>query len=1298
MVPGSVALKLTCEGSLLQAESPKIRHPDMAEQNSESCSRCGASFVSGDSSAASSKLCHSCRTIASSGTVRGGASVVIGSTAQPTVFPDDPAAPIYSGKTVEREADPHATVLFSSQQEAAAKASIIVLEKGDRLGRFEIIKVLGRGSFGTVYRGHDPILDRDVAIKVPRFSNDDKDEYDRFLQEAKSAAKLKHPNIVAVFESGEDKGQPFIVAELVVGTTLAEILREGRLDILQGVNWIQQIAEALEYAHSEGIVHRDVKPGNVMVTANGRPQLMDFGLAIRLDKTVASSLDEKIVGTPAYMPPEQARGDHDKVGPLSDQYSVGAMFYELLTRRAPYSGRLWTVVNQVSDLKMQPPVPSRLRDDIPEDLEAACLKVMQKDPQDRYKNLKEFAEDLERWKDGRPLLARPVGPVERAARWCRRNRFSAALLSVIAIFIAVSVIASYVMTYQFQQLAEAANQKATEANDARVKESDALHRESEAREQEKLARLGTERLLIETYSEAALVADNAGDSRQSMLWLGNAVNAAGNHQDLEQLNRRRFGAWSNSVAIPVHAHKAPGTWCRSLKFHPSNRYLMTEASGHNVEIWDLSNDQAFPLPIEGNIDAATWNEDGTLLALADGTTASVFEFPSGREIDCFQLTGEISVLQFAPVASQLAIGGATHVVVRDFRSKSDVMTPLPVANGTKSVAWSPDAKHLAVLSGDQQARVFAVEAGSKKQAPVLPALSAKCEVFFNIQFISNSRVVVSDNYRAITCWDLESKAVVWERVVAAVTSWAVSKQRDLLAYGQGFDVYVLNAENGEQRAKQAHRNLIYNCEFSPNGRWLISGGGDQTEKILDVLTGETILDNIPHTDVVHRAAWTSDSKFVATSHWGVPFVRVWRCGPLAESNFSAETGSTQTFFKIDSEGQRVLPVGFDGKRAQRYLMQVRLGDGQSQGVATKLTANIINDAADVPRSNNIIVVSSPSKEDNGLSAESLAEPGVIQILDRETGKEVLPSIETASAPIAVDVSRDGTVAAVLCNARRLMMVDMVTGKLRWDIPVFDSETMAHLFLIRRRVKFASAGDRLLIWGAGKSAEMRDSQTGDLVFKVAHSTGYIHDAVFCPNGRLFITCGSDQMARQWKITDGSMAGPDLKHGGWVFTGQFTKDGKRFLTASSDRHARVWTVNSGQVSASTREHKDEIYAVAFDRDETSFITGTRNGSVRIWDVAQARQIGSDRKLPDQVYQLAVTPDGSRFIASGRFPSITSLSTQTQAAMSYEKYSGEMLKTLGELSASQSLYSEGAPVNLTTDEWMTRWARIKELQRIR
>ncbi len=626
------------------------------------------------------------------------------------------------------------------------------------------------------------------------------------------------------------------------------------------------------------------------------------------------------------------------------------------------------------------------------------------------------------------------------------------------------------------------------------------------------------------------------------------------------------------------------------------------------------------------------------------------------------------------------------------------MTPLPAPDGTKAVAWSPDAKHLAVLSGDKQARVFAIQAGAQTTAPVLPALDAKSDGYFNIQFVSNSRVVVSDNYRAIACWDLESKSVAWERPVGSVTSWTVSKKRDLLAFGQGFEVFVLNTENGEQRAKQSHRNLIYNCEFSPNGRWLISGGGDQTEKIMDLLTGETIINNVPHTDVVHRVAWTSDSKSVATVHWGVPLVRVWQCGPLMESNFNFRTSSTQSFFRIDADGQRVLPVGFDSKRAQRMLEQVHINNGQRWGTTITHPKNIINDAADIPRSNNIVVLSSPTNDHSGISNESLDLPGVIQILDRESGKEIFPPVETASAPIAVDVSRDGSVAAVLCNAKRLMLIDLATGRSRWDVPVFENEATAHVFLIRRRLKFAAAGDRVLIWGAGKTAEMHDSQSGGLIFKVSHANGYIHDAVFCPNGRLFITCGSDQQARQWKITDGTTAGPELKHGGWVFTGQFSKDGKRFLTASSDRHARVWSVITGQVSASTREHKDEIYAVAFDRDETSFITGTRDGSIRIWDVAQARQIGADRKLPDQIYQLAVTPDGTRFITSGRFPWIMSLSALNHVATTYEGYSREMLQTLGELVASQTLRSEGAPVNLTTDEWMSRWASIRDRQRNR
>jgi len=253
-----------------------------------------------------------------------------------------------------------------------------------RVGRFIVRSVLGRGAFGMVYRAYDPVLDREVALKTPRFADDDATSYERFLREAKAAAKLRHPNIVAVFESGEAEGEPFIASEYVDGTVLLALLKQQTIDIHTTVDWIRQVAEALDYAHSEGIVHRDIKPGNMMISRSGRPQIMDFGLAKRFEESAGVTTEGTIVGTPAYMSPEQARGQQASVGPASDQYSVGVVFYEMLCGRTPYVGDAWSVVSQVSSPMELPPAPRTLKPGVPRDLEACCLKALEKDPAARY--------------------------------------------------------------------------------------------------------------------------------------------------------------------------------------------------------------------------------------------------------------------------------------------------------------------------------------------------------------------------------------------------------------------------------------------------------------------------------------------------------------------------------------------------------------------------------------------------------------------------------------------------------------------------------------------------------------------------------------------------------------------------------------------------------------------------------------------------------------------------------------------------------------------------------------------------
>jgi len=537
-------------------------------------------------------------------------------------------------------------------------------------GDYEIESELARGGMGVVFRARQISLNRPVALKMilaGQLANET--DVKRFYTEAEAAANLDHPGIVPIYEIGEHEGQHFFSMGFVEGRSLAQRLAEGPLPPHEAAALLVNVAEAIDYAHSRGVIHRDLKPGNILLDGSGHPRVTDFGLAKKLQSDSGLTGSGQIMGTPSYMPPEQAGGHRGDVGPAADVYALGATLYALVTGRPPFqaASAMDTVLQVIGE---EPVPPRRLNASIPLDLETICLKCLQKEPGRRYASAAALADDLRRFLNGEPILARPVGPAERARKWVRRNKVVAALLAaVFATTIGGSVGVTVALIYALRAKKEVGRQ---------------LILTTDAEGRERTARLATAEQLNKT--EAALLDANT------------AVYV--NH-----ISRAQISLAADDVHEAVRALGRTRPELRSWEY----AYL-DACGGRRAEA---------PAVAISECTAVASSPDGSRVALAGPASPPeqtaiviVADAASGRETA--RLSGRFNPRQmglaFHPDGRRLATASWEELCLWDIAERR-TDRKWRISSDSEALAFSPDGARLAAFSEDDTPTIWDVETG-----------------------------------------------------------------------------------------------------------------------------------------------------------------------------------------------------------------------------------------------------------------------------------------------------------------------------------------------------------------------------------------------------------------------------------------------------------------------------------------------------------------------------------------------------------------------------------------------------------
>jgi WD40 repeat protein len=1187
---------------------------------------------------------------------------------------------------------------------------------GRLVGDYELLELISRGGMGVVYRARQLSLGRTVALKMVMNAVRDKT---RFRIEAEAAASLHHANIVAIHEVGEYQGQPFLSMQYIGGGNLQDHLTPGPMAPRAAATLVRSIAIAVHYAHQRGILHRDLKPANVLLDAERRPYVSDFGLAKQIGNSAELTRSGAILGTPGYMAPEQAMGQVKSITVAADVYGLGAILYAALTGNAPFKSDsdLLTLRKVIEE----PPVSPRVvRPDLDRNLETICLKCLEKSPVSRYGSAKQLAEDLSRFLQGEPVVARPIGFLERRWRWCVRNP----AMAVISFFagLMVSAVALMSLGFAWREYEDRMNAEFATIREAAMKEAVETARIDAESKNHK-----AQQAVADLYTTNGHWASRTNRFGESLLWFARAASLEGIPKAIGDDSKTRCSSWLSQCPTPIAAMQLSNPlqgstfqsdWS-SWQLSAAHSEVMFKA-GDDFGIWNFRNDEIWrPTGNEFLVCSAAWSNDGKRLALASRRgELRLLDATTKASKATVLLDGELTSVAFSPSSKMLLVGASRDVLILSADDLS-VVSSLTIDTPCLYAKSSRDETKLAVVTNDGKVTLHEILGTSTKKVAqfqcYLPPPHSFAHAFVPEFSEDSKKLFVRTEERRMRVFDCTTGEQLGKPIVTGST-YSVALSPDQSHCLVGGDSYArLQTIKWDEKTPSyvrhnyrfSHNNAVTSLAFGGN-QLVATAGRDQIVQLFRVgeekLPGslidesDTPLATLVHTDSIEGLLYNNRNQLVTVQRDGL--VRVWKVPSFSPPGYSVQ---------VPRGGATVKPVGSDrwliagashwrGKVINASLRRTKDGVVVAETPLNALgeRGHLLDSALSREQDKLVTLHANPARSTNTMVSQNPTAGSILVWLFPE-GRPNGPSIPVRAEPRSVAIHPSGSMAAVLLVNMEILLIDLLEPSITATLT---SETINQTHgnkpsisnLHNGQLQFNKEGNRLFAWGIDGSfcawnwGDRKRSFPTDfakewkvrllVVSPTENKIAMVDDR---SNRMVVVDCVSGNVLREVPFTTK------------VRSVEFSPSGRELLIAADDQRARILDLQNEANKGHDLVHDKKLLDACYSPDGSNIATLTNDMQLFVWRARDRQWLTRPMSVPPGTQEIVFSADSKHILTmSLGSDSVQGNELRVLDLSGRDRVEGldlQFATMLGELTAARTI-SESGINSMTSAEWIERW----------